>query len=132
MQQRADRNRAARLRGARRPRARRRRRVDGIAAASDTACATYGHAGDGNLHINLLLDDDDAGRRARADEAIAAIMRATLDLRGTLAGEHGVGLMKQRFLAWEQSPPLIKLQRELKRVFDPDDLLNPGKILPAP
>jgi glycolate oxidase len=105
-------------------------RVDGIAAREAVPCATYGHAGDGNLHINLLLDDDDRALRARADRAIADIMRATLDLRGTLAGEHGVGLMKQKYIAWEQSPPLLRLQRELKRAFDPDDLLNPGKILP--
>ncbi|HZS41203.1 MAG TPA: FAD-linked oxidase C-terminal domain-containing protein, partial [Polyangia bacterium] len=108
------------------------RRVDEVAAAEDVPQATYGHAGDGNLHINLLLDDDDPAVRARADRAVARIMRATLDLRGTLAGEHGVGLMKQKFLDWEQSPPLIRLQRKLKAVFDPDDLLNPGKILPAP
>jgi glycolate oxidase len=107
------------------------RRVDAIAAAEDVPCATYGHAGDGNLHINLLLDDDAPGLHRRAEAAVAQIMRATLELRGTLAGEHGVGLMKQRFIAWEQAPPLIRLQRELKRVFDPADLLNPGKIFPT-
>jgi glycolate oxidase len=105
-------------------------RVDAIAARENVACATYGHAGDGNLHINLLLDDDSAALKARAEAAMAGIMRATLDLRGTLAGEHGVGLLKSRFLPWEQAPPLLRLQRELKRVFDPDDLLNPGKIFP--
>jgi glycolate oxidase len=108
------------------------RRVDAVAAREQVPCATYGHAGDGNLHINLLLDDDAPELRARADAAQAALMRHTLELRGTLAGEHGVGLMKQKFLPWEQSPPLIRIQRQLKRAFDPDDLLNPGKILPAP
>jgi glycolate oxidase len=107
------------------------RRVDTIAAEERVACASYGHAGDGNLHINLLLDDDEADTRRRADAAVERIIRATLDLRGTLAGEHGVGLLKQRFVPWEQAPPLLRLQRELKRVFDPDDLLNPGKILPT-
>lgn len=107
------------------------RRVDAIAAEERVACATYGHAGDGNLHINLLLDDDEADTRRRADAAVARIIHATLDLRGTLAGEHGVGLLKSRFVPWEQAPPLLRLQRELKRVFDPDDLLNPGKIFPT-
>jgi FAD/FMN-containing dehydrogenase len=60
------------------------------------------------------------------------IMRATLDLRGTLAGEHGVGLLKMKYLPWEQSPALLRLQRQMKAIFDPDDLLNPGKILPPP
>jgi glycolate oxidase len=108
------------------------RRVDQIAAREDVPCATYGHAGDGNLHVNLLVDDPEEIARPRVERAMDAIMRATLDLGGTLAGEHGVGLLKQRYLAWEQSPPLLRLQRELKRVFDPDDLLNPGKILPPP
>jgi glycolate oxidase len=108
------------------------RRVDAIAATHDVPAATYGHAGDGNLHINLLLDDDAPSLRARADAAVADILRTTLDLGGTLAGEHGVGLLKQNYVPWEQAPPLIRLQRELKRVFDPDDLLNPGKIFPAP
>jgi glycolate oxidase len=106
------------------------RRVDTIAAEERVDCATYGHAGDGNLHINLLLDDDEAETKRRAEEAVERIIRATLDLRGTLAGEHGVGLLKSRFVPWEQAPPLLRLQRELKRVFDPDDLLNPGKIFP--
>ncbi len=108
------------------------RRVDAIAAETRLPCATYGHAGDGNLHINLLVDDPDDIARPRVERAMDAIMRATLDLGGTLAGEHGVGLLKMKYLPWEQSPTLLRIQRELKRVFDPDDLLNPGKILPPP
>jgi FAD/FMN-containing dehydrogenase len=91
--------------------------------------ATYGHAGDGNLHINVLVDEERIPERAYA--AVDAIMRATLELRGSLAGEHGVGLMKMKYVPWEQAPPLLQIQRELKRVFDPDDLLNPGKMLPV-
>ena len=105
------------------------RRIDAIAATANVPIATYGHAGDGNLHINLLVDDE--AIPARAHEAVDAIMRATLELRGSLAGEHGVGLAKMKYVPWEQAPPLLRIQRELKRVFDPDDLLNPGKIFPA-
>ena len=111
------------------------KRVDAISARENLPCATYGHAGDGNLHVNLLVDDPIApgsALAARVERALDAIMRATLDLRGTLAGEHGVGLMKLKYLPWEQSPALIRLQRKLKLLFDPDDLLNPGKILPPP
>jgi glycolate oxidase len=107
------------------------RRVDTIAAETGIACATYGHAGDGNLHVNMLIDAEGAAVEAATHQAFARIMRTTLDLRGTLAGEHGVGLLKSRYLPWEQAPPLIRLQRELKRVFDPLDLLNPGKIFPS-
>jgi glycolate oxidase len=107
------------------------KRVDEIATENKVPCATYGHAGDGNLHINLLLDSDEPWLQLNSQAATAEIMRSTLDLRGTIAGEHGVGLMKMKYLSWEQSPPLLRIQRELKRVFDPDDLLNPGKILPV-
>jgi glycolate oxidase len=105
------------------------RRIDAIAAEANVPIATYGHAGDGNLHINLLVDDEEIP--ARAHGAVDALMRATLELRGSLAGEHGVGLAKMKYVPWEQAPPLLRIQRELKRVFDPDDLLNPGKIFPS-
>jgi glycolate oxidase len=104
------------------------RRVDRVSTETGLPCATYGHAGDGNLHINLLVDEPNA--QPRIERAMDAMMRDTLELGGTLAGEHGVGLLKMKYLPWEQSPPLLRLQRELKKVFDPDDLLNPGKILP--
>jgi glycolate oxidase len=106
------------------------RRVDAISAEAGIPTASYGHAGDGNLHINLLVDEPDEVVAPRLARAMDAVMRATLDLGGTLAGEHGVGLLKMKYLPWEQSPPLLRVQRELKRVFDPRDLLNPGKILP--
>jgi FAD/FMN-containing dehydrogenase len=76
----------------------------------------------------VLVDEERVPDRVGA--AIDAIMRATLALRGSLAGEHGVGLAKLRYVPWEQAPPLLRLQRQLKRVFDPDDLLNPGKLFP--
>jgi glycolate oxidase len=104
------------------------RRVDAIAGAHDVVIATYGHAGDGNLHINLLVDESPIP--PRVDAAIADIMRATLELGGTLAGEHGVGLLKMKYVPWEQTPPLLRIQRQLKRMFDPHDLLNPGKMFP--
>ncbi|MCC6215389.1 MAG: FAD-binding protein [Polyangiaceae bacterium] len=90
---------------------------------------TYGHAGDGNLHVNFLWDDDDELPRVSA--AIEQLFRDTVALGGTLSGEHGIGVLKAPYLPIEQSPELIALQRDLKRVFDPEGLLNPGKIFPA-
>lgn len=87
---------------------------------------TYGHAGDGNLHVNFLWDDE--SERPRVDRAIEGLMRATVDLGGTLSGEHGIGLAKAPYLPLEQSPELIALQRDVKRAFDPNGLLNPGKM----
>ena len=91
--------------------------------------ATYGHAGDGNLHCNVMYDRPE--ERPRVDEAVAEILRAAVELGGTITGEHGVGYAKRDFLAWEQGPELIALQRRLKAAFDPLGLLNPGKIFPG-
>jgi glycolate oxidase len=87
---------------------------------------TYGHAGDGNLHVNFLWDDD--GERSRVDAAIASLMKTTVALGGTLTGEHGIGITKIEYLPLEQSADLIALQEDVKRAFDPQGLLNPGKI----
>jgi glycolate oxidase len=87
---------------------------------------TYGHAGDGNLHVNFLWDHD--SDRPRVDAAILDLMRATVELGGTLSGEHGIGITKAPYLGLEQAGPLIDLQRNLKQTFDPRGLLNPGKI----
>ena len=92
------------------------------------ALAAYGHAGDGNLHVNLLYDD--VSQLPQVTEASESIFRATLDLGGTITGEHGIGLCKRPYLGWEQSDELLDVQRSLKRAMDPKGILNPGKILP--
>ena len=89
----------------------------------------YGHAGDGNLHINFLWDEE--GEKQSVHRAIEQLFRDTVQLGGTLSGEHGLGVLKAPYLPLEQSPEHIALQRELKRVFDPQGLLNPGKIFPS-
>ena len=104
-------------------------RVDRIGEATRVRHLTYGHAGDGNLHVNFLWDDDD--ELPRVEEATLRLMRETVALGGTLSGEHGIGVTKAPFLHLEQSEELIALQQSLKRVFDPKGLLNPGKIFPA-
>jgi len=93
------------------------------------AVATYGHAGDGNLHCNVLFDRAD--ERPRVDLAVAEILRAAVDLGGTITGEHGVGLSKREFLEYEQGREVVALERKLKALFDPLGILNPGKIFPA-
>jgi glycolate oxidase len=104
------------------------RRVREIGARYDLPTACYGHAGDGNLHVNLLFGS--AEERAKSHAAVEEVLQAAIDLGGTITGEHGIGLAKRAFLAKEQSRDVIELQRRLKKAFDPDDLLNPGKILP--
>ena len=90
--------------------------------------ATYGHAGDGNLHTNVLYRSP--ADRPRVELALEELMKETIALGGTITGEHGVGIAKKKYLSLEQSPPLIELQRRLKVFFDPAVILNPGKIFP--
>ena len=89
--------------------------------------ATYGHAGDGNLHVNLLWNDE--GGAERCEAAVEDVVRAALDLGGTISGEHGIGLLKRRFLPWELGEDSLRLQRNLKAQWDPHGILNPGKVL---
>lgn len=103
-------------------------RVERSAQQQRLRWLAYGHAGDGNLHVNFLWDDPDD--RPRVDAAVVQLFRDTVELGGTLTGEHGVGIMKAPYLEFEQSPQLVALQRQLKSVFDPKELLNPGKIFP--
>ena len=90
---------------------------------------TYGHAGDGNLHCNFLWNEDH--EYPAVERAIEQLFHDVIELRGTLSGEHGIGVLKASYLPLEQGADLITLQRDLKRVFDPQNLLNPGKIFPA-
>ena len=104
------------------------RRTREIGARHGFLVATYGHAGDGNLHANVLFDREE--ERPRVEAAVGEVLRAAVDLGGTITGEHGVGLTKRDFLAYEQGPELVALQRRLKQLFDPLGILNPGKIFP--
>lgn len=100
-----------------------------ISEANGIVMPSYGHAGDGNIHVNFLWND--ASERPRVDRAIEALFRETIALGGTLSGEHGIGVLKAPFLPLEQSPELIALQERVKAVFDPKGILNPGKIFPS-
>ncbi|RPE79536.1 FAD-binding oxidoreductase [Vulcaniibacterium tengchongense] len=107
--------------------------VDGVQAlarefALPIVC--FGHAGNGNLHVNLLFDPADAGQGARAEAALARVFALALALGGTLSGEHGIGLAKRAFLPQAIDPPTLALMRAVKAAFDPDGILNPGKLLP--
>lgn len=105
------------------------RRVDAIGERERVRHLTYGHAGDGNLHVSFLWNDE--SEAPAVDRAIEALMRATLELGGTISGEHGIGMSKMAYIELEQSAELIALQKRLKSAFDPKGLLNPGKIFPT-
>ena len=92
--------------------------------------ACYGHAGDGNIHVNVLYDRKIPAERDAVAPAVADIFALTRRLQGTLSGEHGVGLTKAPYLGLELSEASIALQRRLKAAFDPSGIMNPGKIFP--
>ncbi|MEV4439393.1 FAD-linked oxidase C-terminal domain-containing protein [Streptomyces sp. NPDC049577] len=104
-------------------------RIERIAGEYGLYISTVGHAGDGNLHPTVVFDRSDPSAVRRAREAYDAIMAAGLELGGTITGEHGVGTLKRDWLARELSPRALRLHRDLKRLLDPEGLLNPGKVL---
>ncbi len=107
------------------------RRINQIAKQFGLLIAVFGHAGDGNLHPNILFDQQQAGQRELVEQAAAAIFQAALDLGGTLSGEHGIGLLKREFLPHALEDDVIEMMKDIKQLFDPAGLLNPGKIFPT-
>jgi D-lactate dehydrogenase len=104
--------------------------VQALARTHALPIVCFGHAGNGNLHVNLMYDPADAAQRTRADAAMAEVFALTLSLGGTLSGEHGIGLAKRAFMPQAIDAPTLALMRQLKAAFDPDGILNPGKLLP--
>jgi D-lactate dehydrogenase len=90
----------------------------------------FGHAGNGNIHVNLLADPDDPVQMRAIEACLHEVFRLVLSLEGTISGEHGVGIEKRAFVGWEVPAPTLALMRDIKRVFDPQGILNPGKTLP--
>lgn len=93
--------------------------------------ASFGHAGDGNLHVNILFDPAAPDVTARVEHAVEDLFKITIALGGTLSGEHGIGISKRPYMPLEQPAELRALQLDLKRAWDPKNILNPGKMFPA-
>jgi D-lactate dehydrogenase len=90
----------------------------------------FGHAGNGNIHVNLLLDPDDRAQRQAAEGCLSSLFDLVLELGGTLSGEHGIGLVKKAFVGREIDPITLELMRRIRRQFDPNQILSPGKLFP--
>ena len=94
----------------------------------DIIILTFGHAGDGNIHVNIMLDKDDPEENRKGETAKRRLFEYVLSLSGTLSGEHGIGITKAPFLALELDETSLMLMQKIKKVFDPNNILNPGKI----
>lgn len=99
-----------------------------IHKTSGLKVVSFGHAGDGNIHCNIMYDKSDKDQFKRAEKAVEDLFNETLRLGGTITGEHGVGITKKKFLPLEIGETQIELMRGIKKVFDPLNILNPGKI----
>ncbi len=109
--------------------------VRGITAIADKyklQIGIFGHAGDGNLHPTFLVDMRDKDEMARTEKAVAELFQLAIDLEGTISGEHGIGIEKKPFLQNQVGAEGIKLLQNIKRTFDPLNLLNPGKMFDMP
>ncbi|MDH5777977.1 MAG: FAD-binding oxidoreductase, partial [Gammaproteobacteria bacterium] len=91
----------------------------------------FGHAGNGNMHTNILYDPEDSEQNSNAKKCLDRVFSLVLKLNGTLSGEHGVGLEKMDYVDREIDPVTLNLMRRIKQQFDPNNILNPGKMFPA-
>jgi len=101
-----------------------------LASRHNIKIVNFGHAGNGNIHVNLLIDPDNLQQMQRADACLDEVFSLVLALNGTLSGEHGIGLVKREFIAREIDSVSLKLMKDIKAQFDPHDILNPEKIFP--
>ena len=104
------------------------RGVNEIAKKYNLQIATFGHAGDGNLHPQILYDGYDPDQVKRMEAASGELFKLAISLEGTLTGEHGIGLSKARYMTLEHDPAAMDVMRSLKKMFDPNNILNPGKM----
>lgn len=102
-----------------------------IAQEMGLSMGLTGHAGDGNMHPTIRMDEVNDELQQRADQAMRRVIQAGLALGGVISGEHGVGLHKAEFLELELGREQVELMRRIKRAFDPTGIMNPGKIWPS-
>lgn len=106
------------------------KRLRTLSEKSGIKIVNFGHAGDGNIHVNIMVDKADKAEYEKGVSLVEQIFKDTISLGGTISGEHGVGLTKARYIGMEMSKQEIEIMESLKKVFDPRKILNPGKIFP--
>jgi len=107
------------------------RKIEALKEKTGLTMVSFGHAGDGNIHFNIMLDKRNRDELKKAEVAIDALFEYTLELGGTISGEHGVGITKSPYIAKEIGSVELNLMKKIKKIFDPNGILNPGKIFPA-
>jgi len=105
-------------------------RLKALSEKSGIRIINFGHAGDGNIHVNIMADKNNKAEFEKASSLVREVFNATLELGGTISGEHGVGLTKKDYIGMEIKPSEMELMKRIKQAFDPLNILNPGKIFP--
>jgi glycolate oxidase len=106
------------------------RKINSLREETGLIMVSFGHAGDGNIHFNIMLDKKNKTELKKAEYSIDVLFDYTLELGGTISGEHGVGITKAAYIEKEIGSVELKLMKKIKKVFDPKGILNPGKIFP--
>jgi glycolate oxidase subunit GlcD len=104
--------------------------LEELSARHRIRIVNFGHAGNGNLHVNLMYDPSDGDQQQRAEACLEAVFATVLGMDGTLSGEHGIGLVKRDWVGRELDRTSLQLMHAIKAQFDPDGILNPGKAFP--
>jgi glycolate oxidase len=104
--------------------------IEDLRRRYDLRIASFGHAGDGNIHVNLMIDPSDAAQLERAKAAERTLFERVVQLEGSISGEHGIGFAKAPYIGIELSRETLELMKRVKAAFDPHGILNPGKIFP--
>ena len=108
------------------------RRIKAVSASYGLPIVVFGHAGDGNLHPNILFDRRDPVQWEKVEQIVGEVFHLALDLGGTLSGEHGIGTFKLPYVREALGHTSINIQWRIKQALDPQNILNPGKVLPEP
>lgn len=103
-------------------------KIEQIGKKHNTFVANFGHAGDGNIHVNFVVDRDNPDEIARARRCVSETFALSVDLGGTISGEHGIGYVKAQYLDYAIDKPTLEIMKGIKNVFDPNGILNPGKM----
>ncbi len=106
------------------------RMINRLRVETGLMMVSFGHAGDGNIHFNIMLDKKNNGALEKANATLETLFDYTLELGGTISGEHGIGITKTSYMAKEIGPTELMLMKKIKKAFDPNGILNPGKIFP--
>jgi len=102
--------------------------LETVSMEYDLPIPAFGHAGDGNIHVNIMLDKEDPVQLKNGHTIVKALFKKVIDMGGTITGEHGIGITKAPYLEMEIPVEGIQLMMRIKKAFDPEGILNPGKI----